>query len=79
MAARVNSLGTKVSLSVAQSSLLPDPKLYIWDVETDSLSYFNFASGKTMFENRPALYFCNQYTYKTLITLIVCMFVCLYV
>ena len=47
MAARVNSSGTKVSLSVAQSSLLPDPKLYIWDVETDSLSYFNFASGKT--------------------------------
>ena len=32
---------------VAQSSLIPDPKLYIWDMENDSLLYFNFASGKT--------------------------------
>lgn len=23
-----------------------DPKLYFWDIETDSLSYFNFDSGK---------------------------------
>ena len=23
-----------------------DPKLYFWDIEADSLSYFNFDSGK---------------------------------
>ncbi|XP_043233356.1 intraflagellar transport protein 140 homolog [Amphibalanus amphitrite] len=43
---RVNCKGTKVSCLVAQSSLLPDPKVYIWDVDTDSVSYFNFSSGR---------------------------------
>lgn len=28
------------------SDLQTDPKLYFWDIETDSLSYFNFDSGK---------------------------------
>ena len=23
-----------------------DPKFYFWDIETDSLSYFNFETGK---------------------------------
>ncbi|XP_037074398.1 intraflagellar transport protein 140 homolog isoform X2 [Pollicipes pollicipes] len=43
---RVNCKGTKVSCLVAQSSLLPDPKVYIWDVDTDAVSYFNFSSGR---------------------------------
>lgn len=29
-----------------QSNFLPDPKLFIWDVESDSLRYFNLATGK---------------------------------
>lgn len=45
MSARVNSAGTKVSVSIATGALLPDPKLYIWDLESDSMTYFNFASG----------------------------------
>ena len=46
ISARVNSTGTKVSISVAQTSLVPDSKLYIWDTETDTITYFNFASGQ---------------------------------
>ena len=26
---------------------MPDPKLYIWDIENDSISYYNFASGRS--------------------------------
>ena len=29
-----------------QSSLIPDPKLYVWDIENDAVIFFNFASGK---------------------------------
>ena len=29
-----------------QSSLIPDPKLYVWDIENDAIIYYNFASGK---------------------------------
>jgi hypothetical protein len=25
---------------------LPDPKLFLWDIESDNLQYFNLASGK---------------------------------
>ncbi|XP_021936986.1 intraflagellar transport protein 140 homolog isoform X3 [Zootermopsis nevadensis] len=46
IAATCNSSGTKVSLTIAKSNFLPDPKLFIWDVESDSLRYFNLATGK---------------------------------
>ena len=46
ISAKCNSTATKVSILIAQSNLIPDPKLYIWDVENDSILYFNFASGK---------------------------------
>ncbi|KAK3865459.1 hypothetical protein Pcinc_025661 [Petrolisthes cinctipes] len=45
ISARCNSTGTRVSLAVAQTSLMPDPKLYIWDAENDAITFFNFASG----------------------------------
>ena len=31
---------------IVQSSLIPDPKLYVWDIENDAVIFFNFASGK---------------------------------
>lgn len=43
--ARSNSTGSKVSITVARSNLLPDPRLYLWDTETDNVSHFNFQSG----------------------------------
>ena len=30
----------------AQSNFLPDPKLFVWDIESDILQYFNLATGK---------------------------------
>ncbi|XP_047485121.1 intraflagellar transport protein 140 homolog [Penaeus chinensis] len=47
ISARCNCSGTRVSIAVAQTSLLPDPKLYIWDIENDNITYFNFASGRS--------------------------------
>ena len=46
ISAKCNSNATKVSILVAHSNLIPDPKLYVWDVENDSILYFNFSSGK---------------------------------
>ncbi|KAF4520565.1 hypothetical protein B566_EDAN011118 [Ephemera danica] len=43
--ARSNSAGNKVSVTVARSNLLPDPRLYLWDIETDEVTHFNFATG----------------------------------
>ncbi|KAJ1532231.1 hypothetical protein ONE63_000848 [Megalurothrips usitatus] len=44
--ARSNCTGNKVSFTIAQANLLPEPKLYIWDVESDSICYLNFTTGK---------------------------------
>ncbi|XP_069684990.1 intraflagellar transport protein 140 homolog [Periplaneta americana] len=44
--AKCNSNGTKVSITIAKSNFLPDPKLFLWDIESDNLQYFNFATGK---------------------------------
>ncbi|XP_053388212.1 LOW QUALITY PROTEIN: intraflagellar transport protein 140 homolog, partial [Mercenaria mercenaria] len=47
LACKVNCNGTKVSAAIKmQSGNQTDPKLYFWDIETDSLSYFNFETGK---------------------------------
>ena len=46
ISAHVNSNASRVSVLVAHTNLIPDPKLYIWDVENDSILYFNFSSGK---------------------------------
>ncbi|XP_034252751.1 intraflagellar transport protein 140 homolog [Thrips palmi] len=44
--ARSNCTGNKVSFTIAQSNLLPEPKLYVWDIESDSICYLNFTNGK---------------------------------
>ncbi|XP_050298165.1 intraflagellar transport protein 140 homolog isoform X2 [Anthonomus grandis grandis] len=40
--AKTNSTGNKVALTLAASNLIPDGKLYIWDIETDELSTYDF-------------------------------------
>ncbi|KAE8751558.1 hypothetical protein FOCC_FOCC001805 [Frankliniella occidentalis] len=44
--ARSNCTGNKVSFTIAQSNLLPEPKLYVWDVESDTICYLNLTNGK---------------------------------
>lgn len=47
LACKVNCNGTKVSTVVKMNGVnQADSKLYFWDIDTDSLSYFNFDSGK---------------------------------
>ncbi|XP_052768007.1 intraflagellar transport protein 140 homolog [Mya arenaria] len=46
-ACKVNCNGTKVSAAIKMNANHQiDPKLYFWDIESDSLSYFNLESGK---------------------------------
>ncbi|XP_071962146.1 intraflagellar transport protein 140 homolog [Antedon mediterranea] len=44
--AKANSTGTRVSLIVEKTDGTPDSKLYIWDVDMDSIQYFDFATGQ---------------------------------
>ncbi|XP_022250207.1 LOW QUALITY PROTEIN: intraflagellar transport protein 140 homolog [Limulus polyphemus] len=47
---KCNSKGDKVSMIVCRATIkgkiFPDPILYVWDLESDSLLYFDFAHGK---------------------------------
>lgn len=40
--AKCNTTGTHIALTVATESLVPDGKLYVWDVEKDRLCNFDF-------------------------------------
>lgn len=45
--AKCNSNGTFIALTIASESLVPDGKLYFWDLSRDRLSQFDFLSNKT--------------------------------
>ncbi|XP_046399396.1 intraflagellar transport protein 140 homolog [Ischnura elegans] len=47
ISAKCNSDGTKMSLTIAKSDLFPDTKLYIWNINRDTFSYLDFATGGT--------------------------------
>lgn len=40
--AKCNATGTHLAMTVATESLVPDGKLYIWDIEKDRLSSYDF-------------------------------------
>lgn len=40
--AKCNVTGTQIALTIANESLVPDGKVYIWDVEKDRLCNFDF-------------------------------------
>ncbi|KAK7111421.1 intraflagellar transport protein 140 homolog [Littorina saxatilis] len=46
ISAKVCSNGSRVSILIKSNDRNPDPKLYFWDVELDTVQYFNFESGR---------------------------------
>lgn len=42
-----NCRGSKVALTIALRSLIPDTKLYVIDLESDSVQWIDFTSGMT--------------------------------
>ncbi|XP_049817321.1 intraflagellar transport protein 140 homolog isoform X2 [Aethina tumida] len=40
--AKTNSDGTKVALTIAGTNLIPNGKLFIWDIESDRMTSYNF-------------------------------------
>ncbi|KRT80306.1 hypothetical protein AMK59_8792 [Oryctes borbonicus] len=48
--AKSNSSGTKVGLTIAAANLIPDGKLYIWDVEKDKLLSYDFKKKRRSFD-----------------------------
>lgn len=43
--AKANSSGAKIAFTIATANLIPDGKVYVWDVESDSLFEYNFRKG----------------------------------
>lgn len=46
LSAKVSCSGNRVSILVKTAEGQPDPKLYFWDVEMDTVQYFNFETGR---------------------------------
>ncbi|GJQ73670.1 putative intraflagellar transport protein 140 [Trypoxylus dichotomus] len=48
--AKSNSNGTKVALTIAAANLIPDGKLYVWDIEKDNLLCYDFKKKRRSFD-----------------------------
>lgn len=48
--AKSNNNGTKVGLTIAGANLIPDGKLYIWDIEKDTLLSYDFKKKRKSFD-----------------------------
>ncbi|KAI4456192.1 hypothetical protein MML48_8g00010237 [Holotrichia oblita] len=48
--AKSNNNGTKVGLTIAAANLIPDGKLYIWDIEKDTLLSYDFKKKRKSFD-----------------------------
>lgn len=48
--AKSNSTGTKIALTLATANLIPDGKLYVWDIETDTLLEYNFRNTNSTYD-----------------------------
>ncbi|ELT94193.1 hypothetical protein CAPTEDRAFT_114177 [Capitella teleta] len=46
VSAKCNCVGNKVSLVCTLNNSLTDPKIYVWDIDFDTLQYFNFETGR---------------------------------
>lgn len=44
--AKSNSNGNKIALTLAAANLIPDGRVYIWDIDTDSLVHYDFRNNK---------------------------------
>lgn len=52
--AKINSNGTKVAFICDQNDGMPDSKVYIWDVDLDSIGFFDFSIGLGDQEDLPS-------------------------
>ncbi|XP_057670783.1 intraflagellar transport protein 140 homolog [Diorhabda carinulata] len=50
--AKTNSNGTKVAFTLAAANLVPDGKLYVWDIEIDTVAVYDFRKYDFL-ENHP--------------------------
>lgn len=46
ISAKCNANGSKISVIVSKFNNMPDSNIYIWDTETDTIQFFNFATGR---------------------------------
>ncbi|GFS01827.1 intraflagellar transport protein 140 homolog [Elysia marginata] len=54
VSAKVNCAGNRVSIQAVTSEGKPDHRMYFWDVELDTVQYFNFETGRGEQDDYPA-------------------------
>ncbi|KAH9494870.1 hypothetical protein Btru_015870 [Bulinus truncatus] len=54
ISAKVNCTGNRVSIQIMLANGKPDHKLYFWDVELDTVQYFNFETGRGEQDDYPS-------------------------
>ncbi|XP_074648558.1 intraflagellar transport protein 140 homolog [Tubulanus polymorphus] len=59
---KCNSNGTRVSILAQLPDLTPENKMYVWDVELDTIQFFNFESGRGEQDDFDSLDADNEYT-----------------
>ncbi|XP_030750473.1 intraflagellar transport protein 140 homolog isoform X2 [Sitophilus oryzae] len=55
--AKTNSKGNKVAMTLAAANLVPDGKLYIWDIERDDLIFYDFRKYEDLEKSTMDKYF----------------------
>lgn len=49
--AKCNALATHVAVTIASESLVPDGKLYVWDLERDIVGEYDFLKKSKLLKN----------------------------
>ncbi|EAT45838.1 AAEL002943-PA [Aedes aegypti] len=60
ISAKSNSTGTHLALTIANEQLLPDGKLYLWNLESNNIKYYEFSSrtgGNSVIQHLPINFF----------------------
>lgn len=57
-----DSPGSKVAFTLAASNLVPDGKLYIWDIETDEIAIYDFQKYESLGDINFDGYYENETT-----------------
>ena len=50
--ARCNSNGTYLAATIANENLVPDGKIYIWNLEKDTVRFYDFMNKTESFKSR---------------------------
>uniref|UniRef100_A0A336M4N6 CSON011732 protein n=1 Tax=Culicoides sonorensis TaxID=179676 RepID=A0A336M4N6_CULSO len=60
MYAKANASGTHLALTIANENLIPDRKLYLWNIEKDKMMFFDFMDQELGIPKLPISFFWDE-------------------